>query len=101
MISIAKNEITAIHKSFDERVQQTKQAVTKFQEEHVIPPQEYQFLEQFPTLEQDNLLLMKEFLELKLKVIDTMLIKKNGTLDVTEKVHEFLVSEYCAYLKEV
>lgn len=99
MIDIAKEEIASNAKMFNENVNQTKQAVAKFQNEHNIPPQEYQFLDQFPLLECDDLLLMKELCELKLKVINTMLIKKNGTLNVTEKVHEFLVSEYCTYLK--
>jgi hypothetical protein len=41
---------------------------------------------------------MKELCELKLKAIYTMLIKKDGSFDVTEILHKFLVSEYCAYL---
>lgn len=98
MIGIAKQDITSNAKRFEDNVKQTKQDVTKFQSTHVIPPQEYHFLDHFPTLEQDELLMMKELCELKLKVINTMLIKKDGTLDVTEKLHRFLVSEYCAYL---
>jgi len=67
----------------------------KFQAGNVIP------LDHFPTLEEDELLMRKELCELKLKVINTMLITKDGSLDVTERLHQFLVSEYCAYLTNI
>ena len=43
--------------------------------------EEYQFVNQYPS-----------------RRTCLMLIKKDGSFDVTEKLHKFLVSEYCAYL---